>query len=223
MLLCTVLVYKRRLRSYCPKGFRLKQNIVDRFDAQFQFKESQWPKYNRRLVDSLYYAIVDGDYILARELDEDARKIYSRYEKLITKYHMNFPMDYAVDHDVIFEIANDFNWLLASKKEHERGNLMGRIQLNDNMRISRRRIVTFLEDLQNIYQKKFEECPYMEEVLKKRKSFVVWSLDEKVRRYVSQDLSNEEFEDWIVETKDTMWRGIFKCWRCQDSRWWDYA
>lgn len=189
-----------------PKGFRLKQNIIDQFNEQFQFKESQWPKYNRWLVDSLYYAIVDGDYILERELNEDARKIYMRCKKRIKNYRANFPMDYAVDHDVIFEIANDFNWLLASKKEHERKNLMGQIQLNDDMMISRRWIVTFLEDLQKIYQEKFEECPYMEEALKKRRSIVVWSRYEKVRGYVNQHLSNEEFEDWIAETKDEMWK-----------------
>jgi len=192
-----------------PKGFRMRQNIIDQFHEQFQFKEGQWQKYNRWLVDSLYYAIVKGDYILERELDEDARKIYMRCNKLITNYRANFPMDYAVDHDMIFEIANDFNWLLASKKEHERKNLMGQIKLNDDMMISRRWIVTFLEDLKKIYQEKFEECPYMEEALKKRRSIVAWSRDEKVRWYVSQHLSNEELEDWITETKDTMWKELY--------------
>lgn len=189
-----------------PHGFRLKQSIIEQFDEQFQFKEAQWPKYNKQMVNVLYHAIVDGKYIKERELDDDAKKIYVRCKNKISEYCKNFPRDYVINHEVIFEIANDFNWLLASKKEHLKRKLSGCIQLNDNMPLLRRRLVLFLEDLRQSYEERTKEYPYMEKALKKRRSIVGFSPDENVRWYVGQDMSNEELENLINETKKKIWQ-----------------
>lgn len=185
-----------------PKGFRLKQNIINEFEEQFQFKGSQWPKFNMWMVDALYHTIVDGEYVSENELDADARKIHLRCEKTISKLYLDFPKDYMVDHDVIFEIVNDFNWLLASERENERRKLTGRIQLSDNMVMLRKNTVKFLEWLQSQIDKDAEELPFMKEALSRKRKIIVGFPDDHIRWYIERTESAKDLEAWIQDTEN---------------------
>jgi len=188
--------------------YRTKQDILDDFENLFDYRSNQWPKFNRRLVKDLFWSISENIFIKESALDTDAQRIFKRCLSGTKGMHIKLKDGYDVDYDGLFNILADYNWILASKQyciSHKENT----IYLIDNFTWLSTGTKFFLNELYRQCEQEIDECSIMEEALRLRGKLFSYSPDERVRCYVSADMSNTDMKKLIGEIRASIKQKLF--------------
>ena len=180
--------------------YKTRQDILNDFENLFDYRSNQWPKFNRRLVKDLFWSISENIFIKESALDTDAKRIFKRCLSGTKGMRIKLKDGYDVDYDGLFNILADYIWLLASKQyctSHEEN----AFYLIDNFTLLRTKTECFLNELYWQCEQEIKECSIMEEALRLRRKIFSFSPDERVRCYVSADISNTDIQNLIIENK----------------------
>ncbi|MDF2854641.1 MAG: hypothetical protein K0Q87_492 [Neobacillus sp.] len=192
---------RKSVFAAAPTQYITKQSILDDFNQTFGYTIKRWPRFNKNLIDALWWAFKDSDLLRTNKLNKDAKILYRRCLKGLQKIDVASSDSYEINYCDMFEILADYIWLLSSQrycaKRNERQTYL--IDKFSQIHVQMRQI---LKEWDYQREEDVKECSVIEEALRlKRRVFCGTSSDDRIRWYLTSGMQNDELQDLIDEKK----------------------